>query len=229
MTGLFDVLMKKQKTNDAYEVVKRLSRYFPANPQRLSQVLRLAIVTKSYDDVERYYQAFITLDARNDELIRYICAALVVCGKYYIANNNSSRGLDLFKKAAVTGVGKVKILREIILALSENGMLKNAREYLARFPMDLHGTVDYQAMNYVVGSEELPATLTISMGRELLSKDMHDPFIYQILIKKSIQEGYLEQSSELIQTGTKKWPEQAQMFAQLSKQLAKAPPKKVAT
>ena len=229
MTGLFDVLMKKQKTADAYDVVKKISRYFPANPQRLAQVLRLAIMTKSYEDVERYYQAFISLDARNEELIRYICAALVVCGKHYISTNNPSRGLDLFKKAAVTGVGKIKILKEIILALYEHGMLKHAREYLARFPLEQRDSVEYQSLNYVVGSEEVPATLAISQGRELVSKGIYDPMIYQVLIKKSVLEGYREQAEELIESGVKRWPEQSALFEKLTKYMFSIPAKKAAT
>lgn len=215
LTGLFDLLMAKGMTTDAYEVVKRISRYFPANPQRLSQVLRLAIMTRSYEDVERYYQSFISLDARNDELVRYICAALVVCGKYYISTNNPSRGLELFKKASVTGTGKVKILREIIMALAEHDMLKNAREYLSRFPADLQSGVDYQSMHYLVNSDSQPASLTISMGRSLISKDVSDPVIYQVLITKSIEEKYYDHAEELINDGLKKWPEQKPLFDKL--------------
>jgi DNA-binding NarL/FixJ family response regulator len=225
LTGLFDLLMEKKMVGDAYEVVKRISRYFPANPQRLAQVLRLAIMTKSYEDVERYYQSFIDLDARNDELVRYICAALVVCGKYYISTNNPSRGMELFRKASITGTGKVKILREIIMALAENEMLKDAREYLSRFPLEIQSGPDYQAMSYLVGSDSQPTTLTISLGRELVSKGVFDPVIHQVLIKKSIQEGYKDSAEELIREGLKKWPEQTLMFDKLSKLLAAAPVK----
>ena len=216
LVGLFDLLMEKNMIADAYEVVKRISRYFPANPHRLAQVLRLAILTKSFEDVERYYQTFITLDARNDELVRYICAALVVCGKHYLKNNNPSRGMELFRKASVTGAGKVKILREIILALAENEMLKNAQEFLSRFPPEIQSGADYQAMEYLVNSDSQAITLTISKGRELISKGVLDPIIYQVLITKSIQGGYAEQGMELIQEGIKKWPAQAMLFEKLS-------------
>ena len=228
LTGLFDLLMEKKMFNDAYDVVKRISRYFPANPQRLAQVLRLAIMTKSYEDVERYYQSFIDLDARNDELVRYICAALVVCGKYYISTNNPSRGMELFRKASITGTGKVKILREIIMALAENEMLKDAREYLARFPLEIQSGTDYQAMSYLVSSDTQPVSLTISLGRELVSKGVFDPVIHQVLIKKSIQEGYKDSAEELIREGLKKWPEQAAMFDKMNKMLAAAPAKSAA-
>ena len=219
LTGLFDLLLEKKLYPDAYEVVKKLSRYFPANPQRLAQVLRLAIMTKSYDDVERYYQAFITLDARNEELVRYICAALVVCGKYYISTNNTSRGLELFKKASVTGIGKVKILREIITALSQYEMSKHAREYLARFPAEIQSEADYLAMEYLIASDSQPKTLTISMGRDLVHKGVYDPVIYQVLIKSSVEGGYKEQAEELIFDAIKKWPDQANMFEKLKRLL----------
>lgn len=62
MIGLYESLMEQKKYADAYTVVKRLSRYFPANPQRLTMVLKLAVLTQSYEDVERYYQLFTKLD-----------------------------------------------------------------------------------------------------------------------------------------------------------------------
>jgi len=229
LTGLFDLLMQKNMHSDAYDVVKRISRYFPANPQRLAQVLRLAIITKSYEDVERYYQSFIDLETRSDELIRYICAALVVCGKYYINSNNSSRGLELFKKASITGTGKVKILREIITTLCENEMYKDAREHLARFPADAKTGVDFQAMNYAISSANQPFNVTISMGNELLKADFHDPMIYQVMIKKYIEEGMKEAAEELIQKGINKWSDQAALFDKLTRLNLSTPSKKSAS
>jgi DNA-binding NarL/FixJ family response regulator len=219
LTGLFDLFMEKKNIVDAYEVVKRISRYFPANPQRLAQVLRLAIMTRSYDDVERYYQSFINLDARNEELVKYICAALVVCGKHYLSTNTTSRGLELFRKASVTGVGKVKILREIILALAEYDMHKEARDYLVRFPAEIQSGVDFQAMKYLVNSDSQSPSITISMGRELISKGVMDPVIYQVLIKKSIEQNYFDPADVLIQEALNKWPDQKNVFEKLKKQL----------
>ena len=219
LTGLFDLFMEKKNIVDAYEVVKRISRYFPANPQRLAQVLRLAIMTRSYDDVERYYQSFINLDARNEELVKYICAALVVCGKHYLSTNNTTRGLELFRKASVTGVGKVKILREIILALAESNMHKEARDYLIRFPAEIQSGVDFQAMKYLVNSDSQSASITISMGREMISKGVLDPVIYQVLIQKSIEQNYREPAEVLIQEALNQWPEQKSIFEKLKNQL----------
>ena len=229
LTGLFDLFMERNMHGDAYEVVKRISRYFPANPQRLAQVLRLAIITKSYEDVERYYQSFIDLDTRSDELVRYICAALVVCGKYYISSNNSSRGLELFRKASVTGTGKVKILREIIVTLFEYEMTREAREHLARFPADTRSGVDFQALYYAVNSHNQPAPIAISMGKELISSDVHDPLIYQVLVKKYLDEGNKDAANELIQKGLKKWPAQAALFEKLSVLSATTRSKKTAS
>ena len=66
LVGLYENLMTRKLHVDAYSVIKKLSQYFPANPQRMTAVLRLAIVTSSYEDVERYYRIFTTIDPGNE-------------------------------------------------------------------------------------------------------------------------------------------------------------------
>ncbi|MBI3543681.1 MAG: hypothetical protein HY075_10455 [Deltaproteobacteria bacterium] len=128
LVGLYDVLMKEQEHVAAYDVVRKLSQYFPANPKRLAEVLRLAIVIGKYEDIEKYYSVFTNLDDRDETLIKYVCAALVVCGKYYLSTKlGHTRALELFRKAAVTASGRLNILKEIILALLEYRLVREGR------------------------------------------------------------------------------------------------------
>ena len=187
MVGLFELLQKKKDHIEAYEIIKRVSRYFPANPERLAAVLRLAIMTGNYDDIERYYQAFTSIDTRNEELIKYICAALVVCGKFYLQQSHTSRAMELFTKAAVTaGGGRTKFLREIILALLANNMLKDAQSYLLRFDPATHGGAEYLTMDYLIADRTLPPSAVVQKGRDLIAKGIHDPQIYLILVARSM-------------------------------------------
>jgi CheY-like chemotaxis protein len=212
LAGLFDLLMSQKQYADAYDVIKKVARYFPANPQRLATVLRLAVMTKSYEDIERYYQIFTSIENRNDELIRYICAALVVCGKFYLLRSSQSRALELFEKAAVTAGGRTKILREVISALMEHGLPKAADKYLKRFPAETHGSDDYLVMHYLVSNDGMEASLAVSKGRILLEKGIEDSVVYKILIARSFEIGHLDSADDLLSKALQKWPTEKRDF-----------------
>ena len=212
LVGLFENYMARKKFHEAYNVIKKVSQYFPANPQRLTSVLRLAIMTQSYEDVERYYRIFTSIEERSEEMIKYVCAALVVCGKYYLQTNFGSRALELFQKAAITASGRTRILREIIGALMEHDMPQQADEFLKRFPPETQSGSDYAAMNLLILDNTTPKGLVIEKGRALLNKECHDPVIYKILIKRSAEAGFTEAAEELVKKGIAKYPDQKAVY-----------------
>lgn len=215
LTGLYDVLMQQKQYTQAYDVVKRIARYFPANPARLAQVLRLAVMTQSYEDIEKYYQIFIGIDARNDEMIKYMCASLVVCGKFYLRRSFNNRALELFQKAGATAAGRVKILREIVSSLCEFELAKEAQEYLKRFPADTQGGPDFLAMQLLVMSCLQPPELVVDSARKLIAAGIEDPVIYEVAIEKSVACGLKDNAENLVFEASKKWPKEANRFKSL--------------
>lgn len=207
MMGLYEALMEQKKFGDAYTVVKRISRYFPANPQRLATVLKLAVLTQGYEDVERYYQIFTKLDKRDPELIKYLCAALVVCGKYYLKKNIKTRALDLFRKAVIAADKNTKINREVILSLMEFNLVKDIDKFFALFPAETKGTLDYVAISYLLADRHTSTSIMIAKGQDLINKGHQDPLIYQILIRRMMDNGQETAAHPLIQTATQKWPD----------------------
>ncbi len=228
MVGLFDTMMEQKRHADAYGVVKRISQYFPANPQRLTQVLKLAIMTKSYDDVEAYYHAFKSIDERNDEMVRYVCAALVVCGKYYLQRGIKSRAVDLFQGAATSGGNTPRILREIIQTLHEFNLGKSASEFLKKFPPEHQSERDYLACALMVADTTLTAEAVIVQGRRLVTQGVEDPMVYKILIRRSAEEGLTRAAEDLAHHAIKKWPDEKEYFQKLAQAIkgaaAKAAP-----
>lgn len=195
LIGLYELLMDLKRHEEAYEVVKRVSQYFPANPKRLAEVLRLAIINGKYEDVEKYYSIFCNIDERSDELIRYICAALVVCGKYYLQTQNRSRALELFQKAGVTSAGRTKILKEIIQNLVEYGISKEASEFLKRFPPETQSGADYQLLNFQILALTGSTAQIIAQGQDLMQKGFFNEKYFEIMISKSL-EGKLGKAAE---------------------------------
>lgn len=213
LVGMFDILMGQKKYNTAYEVIKKISQYFPANPKRLTTVLRLAIMTQSYADVERYYQLFTNIETRNDEMVRYVCAALIVCGKYYLQNSASTRAIELFTKAAATATDKGKILKEVIFSLIENRMTEEAKKFLNKFPPELQKGYDYLTSKLLVDdTAENAAGLTIKNGKQLIQLGIKEPRIYLTLIRRSVQIRQSNEAQSFVQAAQKIWPEQSASF-----------------
>ena len=212
LVGLFDLLMEQKNYTKAYAVVKKVAQYFPANPQRLATVLRLAIMTGSYEDIERYYQAFTGIDQRNDMLIRYVCAALVVCGKYYLKQKHGRRALELFEKAGIASAGRPRVLREIISTLLEFDLASEAQKYLSRFPRQTADDVDFHACDLMITLNLSGPSVTIEKGRKLLSQGTEDPDIYRSLIQASFQANLIDAAQSLIQTAKQKYPKQESRF-----------------
>lgn len=220
LVGLYDILYSQKRYTEAYEIVKKISQYFPANPQRLTAVLRLAIMTKSYEDVERYYQVFTKIEGRTEETIKYICAALVVCGKYYLATSHMTRALELFQKAAITAGGRVKILQEIVLALSNEGLAKEATEYMKRFPPETRNQAVYLALDLMLFDRSGAARgVIIDRGRQLLAKEIRDPLIYEIVIRRSKEAGLMPAVEMHLDEATKVYPAEKARFVKASQAL----------
>jgi len=213
--GLYELLMKQKSHAEAYEVVKRISQYFPANPKRLAEVLKLAIINGKYEDVERYYSVFCNIDERDDTLIKYICAALVVCGRYYLGTNSRSRGLELFQKAAATGTGRSKILKEVVQALLDFNLTKDAKTYLDRFPPGEQSAPDYLLLKFHVLDQEGNKNAIIEFGRQLIGKGIHDEKLYEVMIQRSIETKMHRSIEALHSAATTHFPEKKAHFDKL--------------
>ncbi len=198
LTSLFDLLMTEERYADAYEIVKKIAKYFPANPERINTVLRLAIITENYPDIEDYYKLYIEIDLRTEEMIKYISAALIIMGKYFLMQSRDDNALAAFKKAATSCMGQTKFLRIIIENLVEYNHPKEADEYLRKFDgADLQSD-DYMVADYLVASKVLDANESIKRGMDLLEQRKVSNFlVYKTLYNQFVAQNKEEQASEI--------------------------------
>lgn len=216
LTGLYEYFSARKRHEDAYSVMKRLTQSFPVSSTRLTSLLKLAVVTRNYDDVEHYYKIFTSIDDRNDEMVKYVCAALVICGKYFLQAGEQQKALDTFQKAAVTSGGKTKILREIIQALAENNLSDRAEDFLKRFTPAAQSGIDFLAMNYLIGSAMGTKTQTIERGRALVTRGYHDPVIYRVLIQASAEAGLKAATEDLLKKALDIYPKLESLFKEVA-------------
>jgi hypothetical protein len=169
--------------------------------------LRLAVMTENFADVENYYSFFLNLDGRPEDLIKSMCAGLVVAGRYHLENENSNKAFEVFDKAATSSGGRTLFLRKITEALCDAGFPEKAREIVGKFPAHEQKGVDYRSAKYLVDDFFLEPGISIQQGRELIQSGVETPEVYLTLIKRSHAARFHTHSEELARVARQKWPE----------------------
>lgn len=213
LVGLYEILLRSQKNEQAYQIVRRLAKYFPANPDRLVEVLRLAVVTGQYDDIEQYYQVFTSLDERNEEVLKYVCASLIVCGRYYLSTKlGHIRAIELFRKAAIASQGKTKYLKEIILTLIDYRLFKEAAEFLTRFPPEAATSDDFLLLRFLVFSGYGALSFVLDQGRALIAKGVINEKLYEVMIQKELEAKHEDAAEQLLYDACRDFPDRRSHF-----------------
>ncbi len=194
LVGLFDLFMKENKFVEAYQIVKKISKYFPANPDRLTQIIRLAIRTENYKDMQFYYEIFTTLEERSSVLINYIGAGLYVSGKYLLQNNDPETALQYFDNIAVSCSEYTKFLRAAIVLLAEHDKPKEAEKYLSRFPVAAKNDEDYLVSDFMITSKlGFEPSVVVKNGLEIYNKKIRNVECMTAMIKAMEQLGFKEE------------------------------------
>lgn len=207
MTGLYDLLCRKEKYEQAYAVVRKISKFFPANPKRIREVFRLAIITKNFDDMDEYYEVFKTLDVRTDELIRIVCSALMVTGKLRFHENKITEAVSCFDRAALTAEGRGHFLRPMIEMLVGFDLISDAERLIKRFaPKDQKG-VDFLSCDFLIFDRKNVPGKVLDRARSLIKGGIETPELYKVFVLRLFQAGKIVEAEDMIKVAREKWPD----------------------
>ena len=193
LIGLYELFMQENKYQEAYQVVKKVAKFFPANPDRLTQIVRLAIQTEHYDDMLFYYDIFTTLDERSKVLVNYIGAGLYIAGKHQLINGNVPEALKCFDCVAVSCSEFTKFLRAMITVLVENNLAAEAETFLTRFHAGSLDHEDYLVSEYLVfSSMNKDPNFSVRRGLDLYNKKIRDFLCMREMIRAMQTSGVKE-------------------------------------
>lgn len=194
LVGLFDIFLREEKFTEAYHVVKKIAKYFPANPDRLSQIVRLAVKTANFDDMQMYYEIFTTLDERGMDLKNYIGAGMYIAGKHSLLANSKESALRFFDNVAVSCPEFTKFPRAIISLLIQHDMVDEAEKYLTRFPADSRSDADFLVSDFLVNSRKVEDhNYIVKLGLDLYNKKIRDITCMETLLLSMQKAGYNEE------------------------------------
>lgn len=209
LVGLYDLYLKDEKYYQAYEVVKKVATYFPANPDRLTQIIHLAVRTQNFVDMQSYYEIFKTIEERTSNLVNYIGAGMYVSGKHLFVNGEQDAAILYFDNIAVSCSEFTKFLRAIITLLVENDRVADAKRYLDRFPKNTKDSEDFLVSDYMIIGKELDdQNALIKFGLDLYNQGLRDYNCITILIGAMEKQNYKPEKIEPFRAELmSRWPE----------------------
>jgi CheY-like chemotaxis protein len=205
--GLYELFMKEDKYFEAYEVVKNIAKYFPANPDRLKEVIRLAIITKNYQDIDDYYNIFVDLDERTDDVVNYVCSGMYVYGKYAFQQKDKKKGKEIFEKVGISCAGMTKFLRAMVAELTDWGIFDDAQRLISRFPAGMNDSYDYMVANFLADSNGMSNAEKMNGALEVYNAGHKDYHVMMALIKAMKAEGHAEKAQDYEYEAKKLWPD----------------------
>jgi tetratricopeptide (TPR) repeat protein len=204
--GLYELLKKEDRHKDAYKVVKNIAKYFPANPDRLAEVVRLCMVTENYADMIDYYNIFLELEERTDDIVNYICSGMYIYGKYSMLQKQFEQARDVFDKVGVSSAGKTKFLRAMIIVLVENEFESDAQKLVSRFPAESRDSEDYLVASFIAEYKTSNNHENIQKGLEVYNSGIRDYLCMKILIDAMIAEELDIKAQPFIDEMCDLWP-----------------------
>jgi CheY-like chemotaxis protein len=215
LIGLYDMFIKEERWTDAYQVVKKIAKFFPANPDRLAEIIRLAIRTENFEDMQMYYEIFTSLEERTSGLVNYVGAGLFVSGKHFLRQQRTDEAMAYFDNIAVSCSEFTKFPRAMITTLVEFQQVDAAELYLSRFPAGSDESEDFLVSDFLVlGARMGHNGVVVKRGMELYNKNIRDYQLLKTLIvameKCQLKEALIQQvRQELVRL----WPERAELKA----------------
>ncbi len=216
LSGLFKILLEQHRFNDAYELAQRLLKFYPANADRLSQIIRLAVQTGRFTDIENFFSSYQELNERSESLMKHICAGLIVAAKYYLEKKRNDSALKVLKMAAEATGGHARFLRLIVEALAHYSIYDQGSDFLNLFKAEDKDGSDYQIAHFLGKEAMQPEESVCVQGKELIQQGVKNPYIYKRLIELAAyfpaEDGSIK---SLAQEATNLWPDKKHFFEHL--------------
>lgn len=204
LMGLYDLYREEKKFEEAYFIVRKILEYFPTNTERFSQIIRLAILTRHFEDFNKFYDVYKELEERDHELTKVLGAGLYVAGKYFLTSGHPEKALNYFEKVAVSCFEFPQYIRSIISILIEYEMVDEAAKYLRRFPSGTMDSEDFRVSSFMINSHQIKdQDQIIKLGLDLYNLGFVDKYLFSTLIRLMKEKEYSQRTIEELEAKLK--------------------------
>jgi CheY-like chemotaxis protein len=219
LVGLFDLFMSQKSYAEAYDIIRRVQKYFPANPRRLASVIRLAVLNEKFEDIETLYSIFKEMEIRDDDITRHMVAGLIVAAQNRLRKGEQQRAVEVFNDAAVSCAGQTGYLRKIVEILCDNNLPEAVQGVLNRFPPANQSETDFLVSRYLFLNLTAQTGVSIQFGQSLIRDGHHTLSLYLTLAWRMGQFAKKDAAEAMIYDGIKRFPAEKEKFENLRKVL----------
>lgn len=207
LIGEFEILDELGQQKEAFIAAKALATEYPLTPNRLARMITLAVYTRQLDDLPGFFELFLKMENRTDELIKIVSASMFVCAKHQLAQNNYVNALAFFKKACVVSPNR----NEFILKGIESFLAVNrSQEAIELFKMvsiqdqvlPLWKGLEFRIFSTLGSSDRL-----VERGRKLISEGIDLPFVYIKVATIYLEQNKSRHAENVIYEGIKNCPD----------------------
>jgi len=200
LMGLYEAFLKEGKLEEAYEVIKKLINFFPANSQRMTEIIRLAIRTENFRDMQAFYKIFNVLDHKTPELINFLGAGLYVSGKHHLIRGQIDEAIKVFDQVAMTCGDQPKFIRASIVALIKYEQVQKAEKYLEWFAEDRKSSTDFRISHFLVNYKKgAKVSELVEEGLKLYEQNVREELYLEALVDLLQQDGRYQDKLKLLQ------------------------------
>lgn len=158
LNGLYEIEILKKNYDKAYATLKRIAAFYPLQEDRLITYLKLATVTKHFEDIESTFERLYPQIESIPELRKVLFNTLLVCAKHRLQENDRTKAISLLQLTVVFSHADPALLLKIIEALTQFHLLDDAKKFLTYFPESTHREASYlaalKAIEFCNGAKE---------------------------------------------------------------------------
>ena len=185
LLSLYELFIEQKMMKQAYESSVAMSAFYPINPKRIPELIRVCVANEKFTEVLRFHEVIAQLQSADESVVRYVSAGLVVCGRYFLKKGEKDEALKAFKKAELTSKSKPGVVKEIIVALFGAGLVAEAEYYLKRAPKGVSSSDEISFAILEQRSTLGPDSKTFLMAQGLVNKGIKSQRLYEICLRQA--------------------------------------------
>lgn len=205
LRGLYEYYVFNKKHKDAYDTIDTLLKHHPFNPNRLPEITKVFIANEKFRDVIRYCDKYVNWDQfdnmddseNKSEIITQVqtnvSACMIVSAKFLIKEKRKKEAVDSLKKAALLGQSNIAILSKVIELFTQIKQYELAEKWINKVPFkDLTNKMKVSKLE--IDDSSMGAGEVLTSALLLLENGVVEEFVYEIVIKRSIEIGRREEA-----------------------------------
>lgn len=196
---LHDLYFKTEDFEKAYKVLKKVFKTFPLSMVRIYDMFKLAIMSGSFKELERYCTNILDQEEDNIDIIRFCNAGITICAFNFLVKGDEVGGSSLLEKATKYSKNDPKILRNIFKAYNSFGLHGGSEDVYAKFPIETRESLEFKICAYLREiNTNKPIQMMIDEAPVRLEGVHYDDDCFKHLHKRILKEGNKEQVEQFL-------------------------------